>query len=155
MPQAKVWTGAVSKAGGTVEGALFATYTPTEPEHLVPKSYVDAQGDAIVSSVTGAVGMQVTAAQTAAQSAQNAATDATNAASGAANAATTAINGQKGTANGIVGISAGGHLMLGGQSFFGVQDGNLILVIDLPTTAPTIAGVWWNNGGYICVSARS
>lgn len=155
VPQSKVWTGAVSKAGDTVEGALSAAYTPTEPEHLVPKSYVDAQGDAIASSVTGAVAGQVTQAQQAATSAQNAATDASNAASGAANAATTAINGQKGNPNGVVGISADGHLMLGGQSLFGVENGHLILVIDLPTTAPTTSGAWWNNGGYICIAAGS
>lgn len=152
VPQSKVWTGAVSKAGDTVEGALFATYEPTEPEHLVPKSYVDAQGDKIVSSVTGAVGEQVTQAQQAATSAQSAATDASNAASGASNAASTAINAQKGNPNGVVSISADGHLMLGGLELFGVQDGHLILVLPLPTADPGIANAWWNNGGTIYIS---
>lgn len=152
VPQSKVWAGAVDKKGDTVEGALSAAYTPTDPAHLVPKSYVDDQGDKIAASVTGEVGTQVTAAQTAAQSAQDAATNASNAASGAATAASTAVNAQKGNPNGIVSISADGHLMLGGLELFGVQDGHLILTLSLPTADPGISGAWWNNGGYVCIS---
>lgn len=152
VPQSKVWTGAVAKDGDTVTGALSATYRPTDPQHLVPKSYVDAQGEKIASSVTVAVGTQVTAAQTAAQSAQDAATSASNAASGASNAASSAINAQKGNPNGVVSISANGHLMLGGIELFGVKDGHLILVLPLPTSDPGIADAWWNNGGTLYIS---
>lgn len=155
VPQSKVWLGAVDKQGDTVEGALSAAYTPTDPAHLVPKSYVDDQGDKIAASVTGAVSTQVTAAQTAAQSAQDSATNASNAASGAATAASTAVNAQKGNPNGIVSISADGHLMLGGLELFGVQDGHLILTLSLPTADPGISGAWWNNGGYVCISPGS
>ena len=152
VPQSKVWLGAVDKQGDTVEGALSAAYTPTDPAHLVPKSYVDDQGDKIAASVTGAVSTQVTAAQTAAQSAQDAATNASNAASGAATAASTAVNAQKGNPNGIVSISADGHLMLGGVELFGVQDGHLVLVLPLRTSAPGSVNAWWNNGGTIYIS---
>lgn len=152
VPQGAVWKGALPEVGGTVTGAISAQYTPTDPTHLVPKSYVDAQGQNVVASVTGAVAGQVTVAQQAAQSAQDAATDANNAASGAANAANTAINGQKGNPNGVVAISADGHLQLGGFEIFGVQDGHLILVLPLPTSDPHIPNAWWNNGTTICIS---
>lgn len=112
--------GAVDKQGDTVEGALSAAYTRTDPTHLVPKSYVDAQGDKIAASVTGAAAAQLRVRQTEAQNAQDAATNATNAASGAANAATTAINAQKDSPSGVVASSANGHLMLDGQELFGV-----------------------------------
>ncbi|MFS8371685.1 hypothetical protein [Acetobacter indonesiensis] len=152
VPQSKVWAGAVDKQGDTVEGALSAAYEATEPEHLVPKSYVDAQGDKIAASVTGAAAAQVTAAQTAAQNAQTSETNAKNAESGAANAASTAINAQKGAPNGVVAISANGHLMLDGQELFGVQNGHLIFVLPLPTSDPGVANAWWNNGGTIYIS---
>lgn len=153
VPQAKVWNGAVDKDGDTITGALSATYIPTDPQHLVPKAYVDAQGDKIAGKVTEAVSGQVSTALQAAQTANLAATTANNAAAGAANAASIALDAQKGKNNGIVAISADGHLVLGGFSIFGTTpDGHLLLILDLPTSDPNIKNAWWNNGGYFCIS---
>ncbi|WP_215754190.1 hypothetical protein [Acetobacter sp. P5B1] len=165
VPQSKVWTGAVAKDGDTVTGALSATYIPTEPEHLVPKSYVDAQGAQIVSSVTGAVGTQVTAAETAAQSAQDAATNASNAASGASNAANTAINGQKGNPTGVMPLDQNGFGMLSGKGIFGydpktdtltINVSKIIVTGDLPETADGLVdNEWYNNGGAVYIFKSS
>ncbi|MGX7346317.1 hypothetical protein ACWM9A_10535 [Acetobacter pasteurianus] len=161
VPQSTVWNGALPTAGGTVTGAVSATYQPTDPSHLVPKSYVDGMGDKIASSVTGAVGTQVTAAQAAAQTAQDAATNANNAASGAANAATLAVSAQKGANGGVAPLDANGTLVLNSASVmsYNTETGTLTLHVsnlaitgDLPTTDPQIKGQWWNNGGTIYIS---
>jgi len=142
VEQSQIWSGAVPTVGGAVSGPISWSGTPSSADHLTPKSYVDAQ----VATVTGAVGSS--AAQAVA-----AATDAQNAALGAANSATTAINAQKGSAGGVVPLSSSGAMMLGGVEFMGVSSGIPILVIDLPTTDPSVSGAMFNNGGYVMVSA--
>lgn len=166
VPQDTVWTGALPTVGGTVTGAVSATYVPTELSHLVPKSYVDGMGDKIASSVTGAVGTQVTAAQAAAQTAQDAATNANNAASGAANAATLAVSAQKGNPTGVMPLDQNGYGMLAGKGVLGYDPITDTLIInvsrirvvgDLPEAAPGVNGEWYDNGGavYIDKSASS
>jgi len=142
VPQSQIWSGALPTVGGSISGAVSWTGTPSSTSHLVNKLYVDQQ----VASVTGAAGSS-------AATAVAAATDAQNAALGAANSATTAINAQKGNPGGVVPLSSSGVMMLGGVEFMGVSSGIPILVIDLPTADPSVAGAMFNNGGYVMVSA--
>lgn len=141
VPQSAIWTGAVSKTGDTLTGLLSCALAPTDSTHLVNKAYVDAQG----GQVSGIVSTLVTQAQ-------DAATQAQTASSRAAGAASTVVLAQKGVPNGLATLSQEGNLVLGGLDCLGVRNGHVLMAMDLPTTDPGISGVWWNNGGYLCIS---
>lgn len=141
VPQSAIWTGAVSKTGDRLTGLLSCSLVPTDAAHLVNKAYVDVQNQQVSSTVSVLV-----------TQAQSAVTQAQAASSQAAGAATTVIAEQKGVSNGLATLSADGHLVLGGLDCLGVQDGHVLMAMDLPTTDPGLRGVWWNNGGYLCIS---
>ncbi|WP_141325340.1 hypothetical protein [Acetobacter orleanensis] len=141
VPQSAIWAGAVSKTGDSLSGLLSCALVPTDAAHLVNKAYVDAQSGQVNSTVSTLV-----------TQAQDAATQAQTAFSQAAGAATAVIAEQKGIPNGLATLSADGHLVLGGLDCLGVQNGHVLMAMDLPTTDPEMRGVWWNNGGYLCIS---
>nr|WP_298794642.1 hypothetical protein [uncultured Acetobacter sp.] len=141
VPQSAIWNGAVSKTGDSLTGLLSCALVPTEAAHLVNKAYVDAQS----GQVNGTVSALVTQAQ-------DAATQAQTAVSSASGAAATVLAAQKGVPNGLATLSPDGNLVLGGLDCLGVQDGHVLMAMDLPTTDPGLRGVWWNNGGYLCIS---
>lgn len=144
VQQSAIWSGAVAKTGDTLTGLLSCALPPTDATHLVNKAYADALG----GQVSGAVSALVTQAQ-------DAATQAQTALSGAAGAASSVITAQKGVPNGLATLSQEGNLVLGGFDCLGVQNGHVLLAMDLPTTDPGLRGVWWNNGGYLCISQGS
>ncbi|MFP2873566.1 hypothetical protein ACLEIY_15225 [Acetobacter tropicalis] len=144
VPQGKIWSGPVDKTGDTLSGLLACPLAPSAPAHLANKAYVDAMS----GQVQGAVSTLVTQAQ-------DAATQAGQAASGAAGAAATIVDAQKGTPNGLAALSASGNLLLGGLECLGVRNGHVLMTLELPTTDPGVAGAWWNNGGYICISQEN
>ncbi|QDH17390.1 hypothetical protein [Swingsia samuiensis] len=93
------------------------------------------------------------AAQSAAQS-LNAANQAIDKVNKASITVSGVVDAQKDAANGIAALSADKHLMLSGVSVMGISpDGHLLLSIDLPTQDPHVAGVLWNNGQYVMISA--
>ncbi|WP_156470082.1 hypothetical protein [Acetobacter cerevisiae] len=141
VPQSAIWTGAVAKTGDTLSGLLSCALAPTDAAHLVNKAYVDAQS----GQVSGTVATLVTQAQ-------DAATQAQTAVGHASDAAATIVSEQKGIPNGLATLSPDGNLVLGGLDCLGVQDGHVLMAMDLPTTDPGLRGVWWNNGGYLCIS---
>lgn len=96
----------------------------------------------LAQAISSAIGLDeaVAAAQKAAESAGSSASDTLIAA--------------RGRANGVAALSADKRLILGDIEVFGLsQDGHLLVVADLPTSDPGVAGAFWNNGQYVMISA--
>jgi len=135
----------VPTVGGSISGAVSWEGTPSSASHLVNKLYVDQQ----VASVTGAVSDSAALAVAARADAQNAAL-------ASANSATTAINAQKDNAGGVAALSASNNLMLNSKEVMGVDaNGNLIIVLPIPTSDPGVKGACYWNGGILTLSSVS
>jgi len=144
-PQGVAFGAYLPLGGGSIAGAVSWSGTPTEPAHLTPKAYVDQQVASTMQSNSQSAALAVAAK-----------VDAQNAALASANSATTAINAQKDNAGGVAALSASNNLMLNSKEVMGVDaNGNLIIVLPIPTSDPGVKGACYWNGGILTLSSVS
>lgn len=64
-----------------------------------------------------------------------------------------ALKGQRGAPGGVAALSQAGNLLIGGIEILGVQNGHVLMTLDLPDEDPGIKNALFSNGGALWISA--